>query len=568
MKKLQKFALLGVLALAGTVSFTSCSSDDEPIVGPNGERPTVKTEFSISIPRSTAPATTRQSAAEVQKDETFKGMKDIVLIPFGAKPAANSQAIGDFLDIDATLSAFTSDKANAKVYKNVAVPLGTTNFLFYGVSSQEGTGALKVDNLAKANFNTPADVAFNPVPFVSSTVDYDTYNPNVKILNDIIDAFGTPTGANLQYLLAQLKTLTAGSGFMVGKVLADLKASLELITNTNVADYAIAQAVLAKIPATANTFPEDKNLPQGSAQLKVVDGKFADAAKDDNAAVPAYTKYVKPASLYYWVSSDLKAANVEVLDAALAALPAAQDHAAVTANWKTVTDDAKYTATSVTAATQSVAMVNQIQYGVGRLDSYITAAGAKLKDNMGSLSTESVDQDITAAFPVTGILIGGQKVAGWDFTPKGTDEFTIFDKTFDAAVTTGTTEVPVTNTLVLETAAKAVVSIGLELTNNTGEKFYGINGQIVPPGGKFYLFGKLIPKGGEGTENYTKPADADEGVDEAKVFQQDFVTEVHMTINDLKKAYNVIPDLSTPKLELGLSVDLKWKKGLTFSVTL
>lgn len=36
----------------------------------------------------------------------------------------------------------------------------------------------------------------------------------------------------------------------------------------------------------------------------------------------------------------------------------------------------------------------------------------------------------------------------------------------------------------------------------------------------------------------------------------------------LGAAYNVIPDLRTPALSIGLSVDLTWQNGLTFDVDL
>ena len=51
-----------------------------------------------------------------------------------------------------------------------------------------------------------------------------------------------------------------------------------------------------------------------------------------------------------------------------------------------------------------------------------------------------------------------------------------------------------------------------------------------------------------------------------QVFLQDYITTAKLTIgeNSLKNAYNVVPDLRSPKLELGLSVDLKWEKGITF----
>lgn len=56
---------------------------------------------------------------------------------------------------------------------------------------------------------------------------------------------------------------------------------------------------------------------------------------------------------------------------------------------------------------------------------------------------------------------------------------------------------------------------------------------------------------------------------------QDYVTTANFTIkvNDgtshdqgLGAAYNVIPDLRTPALSIGLSVDLTWQAGLTFNV--
>ena len=101
---------------------------------------------------------------------------------------------------------------------------------------------------------------------------------------------------------------------------------------------------------------------------------------------------------------------------------------------------------------------------------------------------------------------------------------------------------------------------------NTGNDFYGSDGQLIPAGTKFYLVGQL------------KPADAsnysDSGltsvINKDKLFQQDVTTVVTFKIGaeTLKSAYNVIPDLRSPKLEFGLSVDLNWQSGLTFDVEL
>ena len=50
------------------------------------------------------------------------------------------------------------------------------------------------------------------------------------------------------------------------------------------------------------------------------------------------------------------------------------------------------------------------------------------------------------------------------------------------------------------------------------------------------------------------------------VFKQDFTTTAKLTLKDLKTAYNTIPDLRTPQLELGFSVDLTWQNGHLYKV--
>ena len=55
---------------------------------------------------------------------------------------------------------------------------------------------------------------------------------------------------------------------------------------------------------------------------------------------------------------------------------------------------------------------------------------------------------------------------------------------------------------------------------------------------------------------------------EHKVFKQDYTTTAKVSINSLAHAYNCIPDLRSPKLELGLSVDLDWEKGLVDEVVI
>ena len=107
-------------------------------------------------------------------------------------------------------------------------------------------------------------------------------------------------------------------------------------------------------------------------------------------------------------------------------------------------------------------------------------------------------------------------------------------------------------TLALATAAGEKVRFAIELTNNTDVAFTGVDG-IVPAGARFYLVGELEPQ---------------TGVANNRVFAQAYNTKANVTINSLAHAYNCIPDLKNPKLELGLSVNLKWTAGLVDDVTI
>ena len=80
---------------------------------------------------------------------------------------------------------------------------------------------------------------------------------------------------------------------------------------------------------------------------------------------------------------------------------------------------------------------------------------------------------------------------------------------------------------------------------------------LIAKGTKFYLLAKLNPEASTGeTENPSK----------STVFLQDYLTTAKFTVTSLKNAYNIIPDLRSPKLEFGLSVDLTWKTGMNFEV--
>ena len=71
------------------------------------------------------------------------------------------------------------------------------------------------------------------------------------------------------------------------------------------------------------------------------------------------------------------------------------------------------------------------------------------------------------------------------------------------------------------------------------------------------------------TERATAANDAtldSKTIKQRRVFMQDYMTEATfvLTENSLKYALVAVPDLRSSQISLGLSVDLKWNKGLVF----
>ena len=315
------------------------------------------------------------------------------------------------------------------------------------------------------------------------------------------------------------------------------------------------------------------------------------AVGGDAAASFTVESYFYPAELVYFGNSALRASNSEYK---------ASFYPQTVSAWD---DDSQWPAdwvknTHVTAATQSVAMQNDINYGTSLLKTTVKYGAAKLKDNNHAIQkdkypelvddTNEPDNEITVngtSFQLIGVLVGGQsKKVGWDFTPIATDNSMgyVYDYAIgNASSIPATGESNPNYTLLFDNYnAKAVadgkqqdkVYVALELVNNSGQDFYGLH-NIIRNGGIFYLIGELDPeKSGLNTITWPThhalpPYNAD-GTSKkiARVFMQDYMTSANFVIgeNSLKHAYLTVPDLRYSSLTLGLSVDLHWSTGLNF----
>lgn len=598
MKKLNSFFLMGTVALAGLGVMSSCSSDDlgnDPTTNP-GETKAVKTQFALNIPR--ANGGTRMSDVNTQANKNFLGMEGIRMYSFNAAPAAGSTSTATFTL--AGIASGISTTASSKIYSDVSVPVGTTHFLFYAHAPQ---GTNDTEKFAKGvlTFTAPTDNATATDGISAALVavkgtDATSQTALLNILNGVAGVNGWATaGADtkLGNLYAQYIKAKAGSANSIRLTLQSLYNSLSgVITAANDAQKTIAENIRKEIdksftPTTGtdgyvtlaytatgdvSKYPNNINLPDGAVQLSFdATNKFTYAQTSSLTGIQNLdaSKICFPASIYYFQSSDLAATAVE-LDASKWPT-STTEWTTATAPWlKNASNLAEGWTASVQPTTRSIAMRQNINYGVANLATTVKCGAASLADNTTLSVTDPSEFAGTvtvpdAGFPVTGLLIGGQPTkVGFNFQPASNDAFnqTIYDNNLTDIVAKNGAASTANYTIVLpndkgRTATdQNTVNVAIELTNNSGVAFRGFDG-IIPAGGKFYLVGKLEPK----TKELT-------GVTNPAVFMSDYKTTLNLTIKSLQNAYNTIPDLRSTKLQLGLSVDLEWKTGIQFDVNI
>lgn len=598
MKKLNSFFLMGSVALAGLGVMSSCSSDDLGTDSTNvTDNKAVKTQFALNIPR--ANGGTRMSADNTQGEtgSAFLGMKDILLYSFSERPDAGKSSTSLIKLTELGTSEINSSKS-AKIYNDVAIPVGTTNFLFYGHAPQ-GTeeDVANAANFTKGVLTFTSDDAVENIKAElkkAKGTDETSENALADLLNGVIEVDNwkskTPD-TELGKLYNQFTKLKAGSANSIRLALQSLYNNVgSFVSSTDEGTKTIAKAIRTEIeksfeatiqPDNSYTleykptfkgnkeYPNNINLPDGAVQVAFKANQFSYATNSSLTGLNGLdaSNICFPSSIYYFCSSDLAATADE-----LKVWPE------TTAKWTSGSDapwlktdgsglNTGWTA-NVLATTRSIAMRQNINYGVASLKTRVKCEKARLDDNKNLADVINNKEftgfvDVPAGgFKVTGLLIGGQPTeVGFNFQPKENPEFTytIYDKELNniKATTSGSNAnytIVLPNDKGREETTQEKVNVAIELTNDSGADFRGADG-IVPNGGKFYLAGKLEPKpnGLAGVEN---PA----------VFMSDYQTTLNLTIQSLASAYNTIPDLRSTKLKFGLSVNLEWQQGLQFDI--
>jgi hypothetical protein len=381
------------------------------------------------------------------------------------------------------------------------------------------------------------------------------------------------------------------------------KAYSEVVSNSGLSG-------LDKVTADLNKFPDGIfHLPPGATVMKytAVDNSGASTVIVNQyqymSQISTYAmgntgnfnsdNYMYPAELCYFGNSPIRVTSDSHKKAEYPDGAAEWDN---DDNWKTSYTPGNNTVDwtkdgVVQSTTRSVAMQENINYGTAMLKTTIAYESGKtsLKDNNSHIHSGEADNTIAISsnpFTLTGVLIGGQpQTVGWNYIVKTIDPNPFICMVYDRDLSSSAIPTPAGSenyTMVWDNyttdATQNTVYVALELTNNSGQDFWGMN-NLIRNGSSFYLIGKLDPTQASNTitwptaeRPYALPPYNNDGTTKQtpRIFIQDYMTTANFIIGEesLKQALVSVPDLRASHLSLGLSVDLSWSNGLSFESVL
>ena len=503
--------------------------------------------------------------------------------------AAGDFSHNDYTNADA-LDALTW-KGLGETYKagTTLAPLAEILGKAYATLTTVNTGELRAGS-GTAVFSmlqsiyTTASYVFN----ASATNDAEANAQRLanELRNRINSYFNIDTNGNLTEWKS-IGTATETGTIIYNLVAASATVDGEVITSANW-NSKLGQVKTGDLKNLPTVF----GLPLGAAILfwDDTDSRFTyrnpSTSLLDQSKVTDPAKYMYPAELLYFDNSALRVNDNE---------KKADDYPNGVNPWDvepTWTDDG-WTTGKVLSTTRSVAVKNNINYGVAMLQTKVTLDGTAFADNRHAIVNTEQDQSLTdndvKNFKLTGILIGGQNhQLGWNYLAKANDatdwDYIVYDNEIAGTGTIPTPSGEENYTLVFDNyykgsaggtqAEQTDVLVALEF-ENTSKDFYG-KGNLVRYGGKFYLVGKLqlgdnrVAEANWPTYYAIPPYSAGATNKISRVFIQDFMTTANFKIgpNSLKNALVTVPDLRSSQTSLGLSVDLQWQTGLSFESTL
>ena len=515
---------------------------------------------SLAMNVSTNNASTRMSAAVTQqKGQVFRGIQDQRLFPFAASALVNNliaSAESPLSTYITNLNRYNEEADNLHYFddRSVKVPNGTVAFLCYcratPSDSKFENGSL-ITNIIKETAEeeldwsdpsiTTANIQFEPEKIYTATTNNAVTVPDAaNTIADYLTAIANAIPDNKRDFFHQFVNnghpMACSSTNVVG---------LEAWAESN------GVTLPTPRPIDFDGYPASISLPDGAAvvQWNYTSNKFEAQVQTNTDVnnINSLNRFVYPPELFYYANSRIKTSRSI----------RKQDYSKI--SWEDVLKEYDDGFGEMDFSVHSVAIIDPLSYAVGCLQVGLNVQSNLLEDAAGN------DIPLTdASFPLTAVLISSQFAQGYDFTPKGADEYIIYDKTIEGGISMGgsivsTPTIPskYTNTLVLQTKDNKKVRFALEFTNDSGQAFEGINGKVFD-GTKFYLVGTIeVPAAIDQDNDFKK-----------RVFTKNHITKGVVTISSLKEAYTYLPDLLDPRLEVGIQLVPNWIQVTTTNVPL
>ena len=598
-----------IIGLASMV-LTSCQKQEDVSEVTEPAKTYVLADLALSLPASTAPRT-RMTTEVTQTNGNFRGIQRLSIIPFTTQGKITSTDMPSYYESEPIVStSWTVPDNTVHHYQKVHLMKGVASFLTYGqaaavMGGKDVNGSLipKVEGQSQTAGIMPERMAVSPanltfelekiykesdVPAGATAIaNYLTHiaraegkiNPGTE--DEVTVSWKDANDAWLQLLYTNfINQNDLGTNIIMPGSARNVKAFVSILYrrlaamnyNDATIEKAIVNDILNRITTgvtyegegdaltvtslgTYDSYPNDLDLPDGAAAVlwdMTADGNkgafVPQTVTTLDAPINTINRFAYPPELYYYSNSRIKTSNTEILVNDYGRYPSWSDALAIQYPY----DDAV-----VSGDTKAVAIKEPLQYGVAHLSATIASTSSSLADADGNL----IEVGATS-FPVTGIIICGQRPVDFEFKVKTTatgettgDELFIYDRHLGGSpyLKFGDSASGPFETLALQNEDGKDVTIMLELENQSDKNFKGEDG-IVYKGTKFYLTGQVKLSGGSDTS-----VSASEKDDVKKrVFTQDHTTTVTMKVQTLAHAYNVMPNVLSGRLAIGVDIKLDW----------
>ena len=585
-----------IIGLASMV-LTSCQKQEDVSEVTEPAKTYVLADLALSLPASTAPRT-RMTTDVTQSNGIFRGIQRLSIIPFTKQGKITSTDMPSYYESDPIVStSWTVPADRVHHYQKVHLMKGVASFLTYGqaaavtgegkdvngslipkVEGQSQTAGIMPERMAvsPANLTFELEKIYNKeqIPAGATAIaNYLTHIARAEGWKDAEDAWLQLLYMNFINQNDQETNIMPGSARNVKAFVSTLYRRLAAMNyNDGTIEKAIVNDIMDRIKnytgvtcegegtaltvtslGTYDSYPNDLGLPDGAAAVlwdMTADGNkgafVPQTVTTLDATINTINRFAYPPELYYYSNSRIKTSNTEIL---------ANDYK-LYPQWTDVLANLYPYDGVVGGDTKAVAIKEPLQYGVAHLSATIASKSSSLPDADGNHI--EVEYQSKPSFPVTGIIICGQHPVDFEFKVKTTatgettgDELFIYDRHLGGSpyLKFGAPASGPFETLALQNEDGKDVTIMLELENQSGKNFKGEDG-IVYNGTKFYLTG--IIKLSE-SSNKSEKKDVNK-----RVFTQDHTTTVKMTVQTLAHAYNVMPNVLSGRLEIGVDIKLDW----------